>query len=75
MFKISSTRFKTLHRGDSDFMFSPDGYTMVPRAAFEVGSGCPREYKLIIAECLNNGWLKPVAHMRDEEYTWEMLQK
>lgn len=75
MFKISDNTFKTLRRGDNDFSFSPDGITMVPRAAFEVGSGCPREYKLIIAECLNNGWLKPVAHMRDTEYTMELLLK
>jgi len=75
MIKISGTRFKTLHRGDDDFMFSPDGYTMVPRASFTVSSGCPENYREIIAECVNHGWLKPVAHMRDTEYTWEMLQK
>ena len=74
MFKISDQRFKTLRRGDDDFMFSHDGYTMVPRAAFEINNQCPREYRLIITECINNGWLKPVAHMRDTEYSWEKLQ-
>ena len=75
MIKISGARFKTLKRGDNDFTFSPDGITMVPRASFEVSSGCPQNYREIIAECVNYGWLKPVAHMRDTEYTWEMLQK
>jgi len=75
MIKISDTSFKTLKQGDDDFSFSPDGYTIVPRASFIVSSGCPQNYKEIIAECVNHGWLKPVAHMRDTEYTWEMLQK
>lgn len=77
MFKISSpdSRFKTLRRSDADFTFSPNGITLVPRAGFEINNQCPREYKLIIAECLNRGWLTPVAHMRDTEYTMELLQK
>lgn len=77
MIKISGTdnRFKSLRHGDTDFMFSPDGYTLVPRAAFEINNQCPREYRLIISECINNGWLKPVAHMRDTEYTMELLKK
>jgi hypothetical protein len=75
MFKTSGARFKTLRRGDDDFMFSPDGLTMVPRASFVISSGCPTNYREIIAECVNHGWLKPVAYMRDEEYTWEILQK
>jgi hypothetical protein len=75
MIKSSGTNFKTLKQGDDDFSFSPDGYTMVPRASFEVNHQCPREYRLIISECINHGWLRPIAHMRDTEYTWEMLQK
>lgn len=75
MFKISDRQFKTLRRGDDDFMFSHDGYTMVPRAGFEISSGCPINYREIIQECINHGWLKPVAHMRDTEYTMELLQK
>jgi hypothetical protein len=76
MFKISIARpHKTLTSKDADFKFSPNGITIVPRASFEVSKECPREYKLIIAECISNGWLKPVAHMRDTEYTMELLQK
>ena len=76
MIKITGSRpHKTLRHTDTDFKFSPDGVTVVPRASFEVGNECPREYKLIIAECIGRGWLKPVAHMRDTEYTWELLRK
>ena len=75
MIKSSGIRFKTLHRGDDDFMFSPDGITLVPRASFTISQHCPENYRGLINECINYGWLRPVAHMRDEEYTWEMLQK
>jgi hypothetical protein len=75
MIKISSSKFKTLKSGDDDFTFSPDGITMVPRASFTISQQCPENYRDLIAECIKHGWLKPVAHMRDEEYTWEMLQK
>jgi hypothetical protein len=76
MIKISAGRpHKTLRAQDVDFTFSPDGFTLVPRASFEINSQCPQEYQLIISECINNGWLKPVAHMRDTEYTLELIQK
>ena len=76
MSKISKNRpHKTLRHKDADFTFSPDGFTLVPRASFELSNQCPREYKLIIAECIGRDWLKPVAHMRDTEYTMELLQK
>jgi hypothetical protein len=76
MIKISTGRpHKTLQAKDADFSFSPDGLTLIPRASFEINKECPREYALIIAECINNGWIKPVAHMRDTEYTMELLQK
>jgi len=76
MIKISTgRRHKTLRSKDADFSFSPDGFMMVPRASFEVSDQCPREYKLIIAECISNGWLRPVAHMLDTEYTMELLRK
>lgn len=76
MIKISAGRsFKTLKRNDPDFEFSPDGISVVPRAAFEISSGCPYSYREIIQECIRRGWLRPVAHMRDTEYTMELLRK
>ena len=75
MFKTTDRPHKTLRAQDADFSVSPDGLTLVPRASFEVSKECPREYRLIIAECISNGWLRPVAHMRDTEYTMELLQK
>lgn len=74
--KITASRsWVTLRHKDSDFSFSPDGITVVPRAGFEISSGCPYNYREIIQECVRMGWLKPVAHMRDTEYTMELLKK
>ena len=75
MIKSSGAQYKTLEQGDDDFSFSPDGVTMVPRASLVISQRCPEKYRTLIAECVNHGWLRPVAHMRDTEYTWEMLQK
>lgn len=76
MIKITTGHpHKTLRQDDPDFTFSPDGIKIVPRASFEVSNHCPAQYKQVIAECINNGWLKPVAHMRDVEYTMELLRK
>lgn len=76
MIKISASKsHKTLRPKDTDFSFSPDGIKIVPRAGFEISSGCPYNYREIIQECIRQGWLKPVAHMRDIEYTMELLRK
>lgn len=68
-------RFKTWSQGDPGFNFSPDNLTLVPRAGFQINELCPREYKLIIAECINNGWLKVIAHQPIEEHFMEELSK
>ena len=76
MIKISTGRpHKTLRAKDADFTFSPDGIKIVPRASFEISEKCPSEYQKILYECWGNGWLQPVAHMRDVEYTMELLKK
>jgi hypothetical protein len=76
MIKISQGRpHKTLRQSDPDFTFSPDGVKIVPRASFEISQRCPENYRSLIQECIGHGWLKPVAHMRDTEYTMELLRK
>lgn len=75
MFKFTKPKFKikTLKSGDKDFTFSPDGVMIVSRAGFEISSGCPKNYREVILECIQNGWLKPVAHMKESEFVWEKL--
>lgn len=74
MFKIFKSNLKSIKPGEDDFYIA-DGITVCPRAGFEINQQCPREYKLIIAECINNGWLKPVAHVTEKEYLWMNLSK
>lgn len=66
------TCIRTIRQGDDNFMIT-NGLIITPRAGFEIGSGCPQVYKDIIIECINYGWLKPVAHMYDRELIWEKL--
>jgi hypothetical protein len=63
---------RTVKPSDKDWMLT-NGLIMTPRAGFEVTNECPREYKMIIRECIDNGWLKPVAYIYDRELMWEKL--
>ena len=55
---IHESNIRTIRQGDPKFMLK-DNIVICPRAGFEINEKCPREYKLIIAECINNGWIKP----------------
>ena len=68
-----TTNIRTIRHGDAKFMLQ-DGLMICPRAGFEINSDCPREYKLIIAECIDNGWIKPVAHVYGKELTMDALR-
>lgn len=73
--KISTrtSNIRTIRHGDAKFMLQ-DGLMICPRAGFEINEKCPREYKLIITECINNGWIKPVAHVYGKELTMDALR-
>jgi UDP-3-O-[3-hydroxymyristoyl] glucosamine N-acyltransferase len=58
---------KTLRPGDSHFTIV-DKFTVTARAGFEISNNCPAEYKSIFVTAINAGWLKPIAHVTDEEY-------
>ena len=63
---------KTIRQDDPEFHID-NGFTMAPRAAFVITTDCPREHKLMIMEATKNGWLQPVAYMKESEYVWEQL--
>jgi hypothetical protein len=73
--KVTSNKFKTWLQQDKGFHFSPDNLTLVPRASFQIDNNCPQAYRLIIAECINNGWIKPVAYQPIEEHFIEQLSQ
>ena len=70
---IHESNIRTIRQGDPKFMLK-DKIVICPRAGFEINEKCPREYKLIIAECINNGWIKPVAHVYGKELTMDAMR-
>ena len=66
MISQSSSTTVTLHSNDDKFWIRGQ-FTLTGRASIELSNKCPREYKMIIAECINNGWIKPVANISERE--------
>lgn len=73
-FIATKSRIKTIKQGDRLWNIH-DGLVVFPRAGFEIKKECPNTYRDVIAECVNRGWLVPVAYMRDDEYVWEKLRE
>lgn len=71
-FNTTDKTIKTIRKDDPDFIID-NGIIMAPRAGFEISNDCPRQYKLMITEAIKNGWLKPVAYIKQSEFTWEKL--
>lgn len=60
------SKIRKLDKSDPRFIIY-DTYVMVPRAGFEISRSMPNSYKQIVTECINNDWLKPVAHVTERE--------
>jgi hypothetical protein len=71
-FTTTDIIFREIQHGDPDFTMT-DGIKLVPRAGIEISKQCPSNYARMIAECVNNGWLKPVSYVKESEYVWEKL--
>lgn len=72
-FTTHKTSLRTLTQSDQGFLLK-DGVFIAPRAGFEIDPKCPKTYKAVIVECINNGWLKPVATVCDHELTFDTLK-
>lgn len=71
-FKIHKSQIKTIKQDDPRFRIV-DQFTVSPRAGFEISQGCPREYRLVLADCIDKGWIKPVAYMTERELLFSGL--
>lgn len=74
MYKTRQTCLRTVRPNDKAFIIN-DGLVVATRAGFEVSEDCPKQYKEIICESIMNGWLIPVATVKDQELFWEELSK
>ena len=73
-YTIHQSQIRTIKQGDPKFIIN-DGLVTTPRAGFNISQGCPKEYRMIILECMNNGWLTPVAHITERELIFMGLTK
>lgn len=69
------TKIKTLKRGDNGFTICKDGFSVTPRAGFQINQQCPESYKKVILECIAGGWLEPVAYVTEAEFIWDEMKK
>lgn len=67
------SKIRTIKQGDPLFTIS-DGFFFAQRAGFEISQRCPENYRSLIIECIEHGWLKPVAYMTAEEQLIETLK-
>ena len=73
MFTISESNIRTIRPGDPKFLLN-DTFTVCQRASIEISKDCPSNYKKIISQAYENGWLKPVAHVYGKELTMDAMR-
>ncbi len=73
-FTVKESCVRTIKSGDPGF-YIRDGVVIAPRAGFEISRSCPAEYKSIIAQAINAGWIKPVANLTEQELMWINLKE
>ena len=73
-YAVHKTCIRTLKSTDPKFRIK-DGLVLVPRAAFEINSQCPEQWRRVILSAIDMGWLQPVANVKDEELFWEAFQE
>ena len=71
---VIADTIKIIRKDDSNF-YIDNGIAIAPRAGIEISNDCPRQYKSMITEAIKNGWLKPVAYMKESEFMWEKLKE
>jgi len=70
----SNTKVLEIKQGDKGFKFM-SGYIEYPRAAILVEDNCPYDVRLQVQQYVSNGWIAPVAYVRENEYVWEKLKE
>jgi len=73
MYTINKSTVVKIHEGAPGFAII-DGIVTYPRAGVEFSADCPDEYIQMIQRARMKGWLKSVAYITEEEYTWNQLK-
>ena len=69
---VNNEKVLEIKQGDKGFKFV-SGYVEYPRAAILVDDSCPASARLELQQWVSNGWILPVAYIRESEYVWEKL--
>ena len=72
IFTTTDKTIKTIRQSDPDFMLN-NGIQIVPRSAIEFSELCPTSLILQVQNAIGKGWIKPLAYIKESEYTWEKL--
>lgn len=70
---VYKSNIRTIKQDDSRFTLI-DGIVTAPRAGFKISQSCPKEYKYVIMQALEYGYLKPVAHVYGKELTMDAMR-
>jgi hypothetical protein len=73
-FTFQNSNIRTIKQGDPNFNIQ-DGLVVSPRAGFEISRSCPKEYRTILLQAFEAGWLKPVANVTERELIFMGLSK
>jgi hypothetical protein len=69
---VTAARIRLIRPGEQHFRID-NGFAVANRAGVEISNNCPAEYKSILLQALSAGWIKPVAHVTEEEYMMMQL--
>jgi hypothetical protein len=64
---INNSGIKEIDSGDPLFTIN-GGLVISRRAGIKIESSCPSNIVNMIARAYDQGWIKPVAYVTDEEY-------
>lgn len=71
-YTVARSNVKTIRPGDTHFTIT-NGLVVTSRASWDISNSCPSEYRSILLQAINAGWIKPVAHVTEEEYMMMQL--
>lgn len=73
-YSTPESRVRRIKADNKDF-YIEDGFALHPRAHVQITPECPIDYRLMITECMNRGWVTAVANVKDNELVWDTLSK
>ena len=71
---VNDEKVLEIKQGDKGFKFI-SGYVEYPRAAILVDDSCPARVRLELQQWVGNGWIMPVAYIKEKDFIWEKLQE